>query len=328
MSNRRSPMIGLVVLTILLVLMIPLRVLIDRAPDGSLGFAWPEASYASFRWMALAGGMVVGVALGVSGGLLQSMLRNPLASPYILGVSSGAGLGIMVGLYLASIGRVTMHSTFETIPAVLGALVVLGLVYAFGRRDRRLDPVTVILIGVVISTMCGAGMMLLQSLVPAGLRGEFLRWLMGRIPEALPMSTLMICTAITGIGLIWSIRIGRAMDVAVLPDDECQTAGVSIAQLRTLQFVLAGMLAAVAVTIAGPIGFVGLIAPHTARLLVGPTHRPRIIGAALAGAVLVIGSDVARQVIDLGHGRLPIGIFTALIGGPVFLWLLLSGRAE
>jgi iron complex transport system permease protein len=319
--------IGLAVLALCVLCAGVLRVLADRPPEGGFGFAWPAEEYALFRWMALCTGLIVGAALGVSGTLLQSMLRNPLASPFILGVSSGAGLGVMLALYIAHINGHIPGTLFETVPAVLGAFGVLAVVFALGRRERGLDPVTVILVGVVLSTMCGAGMMLLQSLVPTGLRGEFLRWLMGRIPEAPSMATLSVCAALTVVGTLIAMRMGRAMDVSVLPDDECHAAGVSLRRLRLWQFIVAGVLAAAAVALAGPIGFVGLIAPHAARIVLGPEHTARLLGAVLIGAMLVVGGDVIRQSIDLGHGRLPIGIFTALLGGPAFIWLLLSGRA-
>jgi len=327
MNSGRRRVLILIALTVIVCITAVLRLMIDRPPGGGVGLAWPDARFARFRWMALASGATAGAALAISGTLLQSMLRNPLASPFILGVSSGAGLGVMIALYIASIGGAAFGGVFETGPAILGALGVLAIVYALGRRERGLDPVSVILVGVVVSTMCGAGMMLFQSLVPTGLRGEFLRWLMGRIPEAPPVDLLIVCVLVTLAGLVISMSKARAMDVAVLPDDVCHAAGVSLSRLRAMQFITAGVLAAMAVTLVGPLGFVGLIAPHAARLALGPAHHVRIIGAVLFGIALVVGSDVARQAIELGHGRLPIGIFTSLIGGPAFLWPVLSGRA-
>ncbi len=122
--------------------------------------------------------------------------------------------------------------------------------------------------------------------------------------------------------------MGRAMDVATLGDDEARSVGLSLGPLRAWMFLLAGALTAGAVALCGPIGFVGLIAPHAARLVLGPHHTPLVIGAALAGVILVVGADVARQAIDLGTGRMPIGVFTALIGGPAFIWLLRTGRGQ
>jgi iron complex transport system permease protein len=216
----------------------------------------------------------------------------------------------------------------ETLPAILGAVATLGVVYFLSQRRGWLDPVSLILIGVIVATMCGAIMLLLQSLVPTGLRGQFIAWVMGHIHEAPDPWTLWTAAAITIIGSLVSLRLGRAMDAATLSDAEAHSVGVSVKQLRLWLFVLAGVLTAATVSLAGPIGFVGLVAPHAARLLLGPRHTPLVVGAALCGIILVVGSDVLRQVTDLGAGRVPIGVITALIGGPAFLWLLLSGKGQ
>ena len=149
-----------------------LCILIDRAPDGAIGLAWPDASFATFRYTVVGVGAIVGAALAISGVLLQALLRNPLASPYILGVSSGAGLGVMFAMYLAfTLRSDTLGMSGQTGPAILGGLATLAVVYTLGQRRGRLDPVSLVLIGVVVSTICAAGIMLFQQLVPTGLRG-------------------------------------------------------------------------------------------------------------------------------------------------------------
>jgi iron complex transport system permease protein len=270
-------------------------------------------------------GVVVGASLSTAGVLLQALLRNPLASPFILGISSGAGLGVMAALYFAhETGRAL--AVGPSIPATAGALATLGIVYALARRRGWLDPVSLVLIGVVMSTICAAGIMFFQHLVTTGLLGDFTRWLMGSIPEGAPARTLLGSGAVAVIGVAVAALMGRAMDAATLGDDEARSVGLKLRPLRVAMFVLAGVLTAMTVALAGPIGFVGLIAPHLGRLVLGPKHTPLVIGAALIGIVLVVGADVVRQAIDLGGGRMPIGIFTALIGGPVFIWLLRTGR--
>jgi iron complex transport system permease protein len=170
--------------------------------------------------------------------------------------------------------------------------------------------------------------MFFQHLVPTGLSGEFTLWLMGHIPLAVRPPMIWFAAGVAGAGLMIGVWMGRAMDAATLGDDEARSVGVAVGPLRIGMFALAGTLTAVTVALAGPIGFVGLIAPHAARLVLGPRHGLLVLGAALAGIALVVGSDVARQAIDLGAGRMPIGVFTALIGGPAFIWLLLSGRGQ
>ena len=322
-------LVGLLLLFGAMLVAMGLCLLIDRAPDGTIALAWPDASFATFRYTVLGVGAIVGAALAISGVLLQALLRNPLASPYILGVSSGAGLGVMFAMYLAyTLNRDSLGMTGQTGPAIIGGLVTLAVVYTLGQRRGRLDPVSLVLIGVVVSTICAAGIMLFQQLVPTGLRGEFVTWLMGYLPQSVDGGLLTICSVITLVGLIVAILMGSAMDAATLGDDEARSIGLAIGPLRLAMFTLAGLLAAITVALAGPIGFVGLIAPHGARLILGPRHTALVLGSAFLGVTLVLGAYAGSRLINLGSGQLPIGIFTSLIGGPAFLWLLLSGKGQ
>ncbi len=329
MSERRR-MISVVGLAVLVTALAVLRLLIDRDPAGGLGLAWPESSYAEFRVNSILVAAIIGVALAVSGVLLQALLRNPLASPFILGLSSGAGLGVMVAMYLAYtfasmeflVGRT------NAFPALLGALTVLAIVYGLGHRRGLLDPLSLVLIGVVISAICGALILFFQRLVPAGLRGDFMVWMMGHIPQGIDRGTMILFGAMAGLGVFLAMSMGRAMDAATLGEDEARSVGLSVGPLRLGLFVLAGTLTAASVAIAGPIAFVGLISPHAARLLIGPRHTLLVPASALVGAALLIGADCASQVFDVGTGPMPVGVFTALIGGPAFIWLLKTGRGQ
>lgn len=305
-----------------------LRMLITRS-DGSIWLEWPEQGIIGFRATALVVGIMVGCSLAMAGVLLQALLRNPLAEPFILGISSGAGLGVMAAMYVAyRIHGPGASGDSPLLPAVVGALTALSLVYALGQRRGWLDPVSLVLVGVIVSAICGAGIMFFQHLVDHGLRSQFTLWLMGNIPEAVEPRVLLTAAVITLFGLVVGVALGRAMDAATLGDDEARSIGLSVGRLRLTMFVLASVLAAATVALAGPIGFVGLIAPHAARLVLGPRHGPLVVGSGLCGIALVVSADVARQAIDIGAGRMPIGIFTAMIGGPAFIWLLLSGRGQ
>ncbi len=327
LTRRQLAMLGVMLLAVLL--LCALRILLDRHPGGGLGLAWPDPAYARYRWTPMANALIAGAALGVSGMLLQALLRNPLASPFILGVSSGAGLGVMASMYLAYVaGSAAPQVAGSTLPAMAGALVTLGTVYALGQRRGLIDPVSLILVGVVVATICSAGIMFFQHLVPMGLRGEFTAWLMGHIPENTPTSGLFLTGSIAGAGLLAAATMGRALDAATLSDDEARSVGLAIGTQRLVSFALAGILAAAAVTVVGPIGFVGLIGPHVGRMLLGPRHTPLALGAALCGMGIMVAADVARQALDLGGGRMPPGVFTALVGGPFFIWLLVRGRAR
>ncbi len=302
-----------------------LRILIDRGEGGGVSLRWPDAAWASFRIVPMVAAVIIGAGLGASGLSLQVLLRNPLVSPWILGLSSGAGLGMMATLYVQYVTG--EHAWWgEVGGAVLGSAGALSVVYLLSRRRGGIDPISMVLVGVVISVMCGAGIMVFQHLVPMGLRGQFTTWLMGRIPEVASAPVLVGSGVIVLGGVALLTNWGPTLDAACLSDDEAASVGVDLPSLRRRLFVLSSLLAAVAVMLAGPIAFVGLIAPHAGRLLVSSRHRQLVLVSATLGALLLVGAEDARQLIDLGTGRMPVGILTSLLGGLVFLVLLLRGR--
>jgi len=271
-------------------------------------------------------GLLVGGGLALAGTLLQASLRNPLASPSVLGVSSGAGFGVMLALFLAYQSGVT--EVAWGLPAMLGAAVAVGLVLVLGRKDGWPDPVSTILAGVIIATMFGAGMVLLQGLVPDGLRGRFLAWALGTVPEVTATGAVPVLAGALGVACLAGMVGHGRLDALLLDHASAVSIGASPGGTRLTCLVTAGILTAMTVTVCGPLGFVGLVAPHGARLLVGPEHRLLVPAAVLAGAVLVTGADTLRQIIDLGTGRLPVGVLTTLAGGPFFLWMLRRGSAS
>ena len=302
--------------------------LLARLLIESTGFGWPSGDSAEIllkiRLQRAAIAAIVGVALAVSGVALQALLRNPLAEPYILGLSTGAGLGIMVQGYLAV--QLGFAVSMGSIGALLGTGLTLAIVYFASRRSGVIDRLGLLLVGVVLATINGALIMLLNYLSgPGGLRENITQSMMGVIngrqldrTDALAAG---LCLAGLGV-LLWQ---GRAMDIATLDDDEASALGIHVGRLQMLLLLTASVLTATAVLIAGPIAFIGLIAPHLARLMLGPTHRPLLIGAALLGATLLIVADVASDAVAAMNesvGLIPVGIFTAILGGPVFLWML------
>lgn len=295
---------------------------------GSDGFGWPTVEGADIiigaRLQRTVVAAIVGVALAVSGVALQALLRNPLAEPYILGLSTGAGLGIIVQGYLA------MQLGFAVGPnglgAVFGTALTLAIVFFASRRRGVVDRLGLLLVGVVLSTINGAAILLFtylasQTMLPDNLAA----WMMGLLPVGFLDWTDGVASAIVAGLIALLVWQGRAMDVATLDDDEAASLGVHTGRLKTLLLLSASVLTALAVLIAGPIAFVGLIAPHIARALLGPSHRQLVLAAALLGGSLLISADLASTLVAWLHpsvGRLPVGIFTAMIGGPVFLWLL------
>ncbi len=316
--------IALIVIGLILLAAITARLLI-----GSASLGWPTGENASFirsdRIGRMLLGLIVGVALSVSGVSLQSLLRNPLAEPYILGLSTGAGAGIMVQSYLFFLitGKVAVGTNAGG--AVIGAMLTMLIVFLAGRRKGVIDPLGLLLTGVVLSTICGALILMMNYLVgPGGIRDNIARWMMGNLDAGIDMRVTWTIAAVTAAGWILLLMQSRAMDVASSSDSEAMSLGVNLPRLRMMLFATSGLLAAGAVVLAGPIAFVGLICPHIARLAVGPRHGPLLIGSAMLGGALVITADTASAALNLwqGIGLMPIGIFTAIVGGPVFLWML------
>jgi len=280
-------------------------------------------SVAQIRMLRLLAGLLVGVALAVSGVALQALLRNPLAEPFLLGLSSGAAVGVMVQLLLVYMFHRTLGGTH--VGAMLGAGMSMAIVFLAGRRHGAIDPLGLLLTGVVLGSVNAAFIMLIQYVVgPGGLRENLARWMMGYIDEGVSTSAVTPFMAITVGLLALLICRGRAMDVATLSETEAASIGVNLPRLRTLLFVSASVLAAGAVVIAGPIAFVGLICPHLARLMLGPAHRQLLVASAMLGGTLVVAADTASSFLAFrfGVGMMPIGIFTAMLGGPAFLYIL------
>lgn len=327
MSDNRRHLRVLLALAAAVVIVFALRLAIGRVPqaDGTwaLQLSIPQGTALSLRIGAAVSAIAAGWALGLSGLLLQVLLRNPLASPWILGLSSGAGLGVMSAMALAAVAGWTLPGGGGLVlPAAIGALGALGVTWSLGRTDGVLDPLKLLLVGVVIASLAAALSMALQEVVPHGVRADFLEWMMGRIPEAPSHMVLGIALGGSALAAIWSFCAARRIDISMLGEDEARSSGLDLGGLRMGLFLFSGVLAAAAVALVGPIGFVGLLAPHIARLGCGPQHRQLVPATCMVGALLLLGAETARQCVDLGGGRLHVGVLTAVVGGPFFLWML------
>ncbi len=265
-------------------------------------------------------GLSVGAMLGIAGAALQGYLRNPLAEPSVLGTSSGAALGAVVALYF---GLAALHPALLPLLAVVGAIVALGvLLLLAGSAESAL---TLILAGVAVSTLAGAGISLALNLSPNPFAAmEIATWLLGSIEDrSFRHVTLALPCIAIGIALLaWD---GRALDALTLGEDGARALGVDLGRtrLRLLLGVAIGIGGAVAVS--GAIGFVGLIVPHLVRPLTDRSPSAILLPSALAGAVLLTLSDVAVRVIP-STSELRLGVVTAFLGVPVFLLHLLRER--
>lgn len=316
--------LGMSAMAILLAAAIAARLLIGRNAGGPC-FGWPEsAEILSFRLTATLAALVAGAALGTSGLLLQSLLRNPLASPFILGLSAGAGLGmsvaVWVGMQWPALEWILAGGAL--LPAATGSLAALLLVVIIGRRRGVLDALTLVLAGVIVSSLAGALSLLVQQLLPIETRGRISLWMLGRVPEVADGGVLWITAIVTIGGVALSWRMGRSIDAASLSDAEAISVGLDLRRLRMSLLALSALLASAATALCGPLAFIGLVGPHVARMLCGARHRTLVVASAMAGAVLLVGAEAARQLLDVGGGRLPIGVVTAILGSIAFLWLL------
>lgn len=264
-----------------------------------------------------------GGLLALAGALMQVLLRNPLADPYVLGVSGGAGVFALLALLLA------LPAIWVQASAFVGALLAISLVMALARQDfLRADSIDgsprLLLTGVVLATGWGAAAALILTLAPdAGLRG-MLFWLTGDLNGA---SHGWPAVAVLALLLLVSYPSAHRLNALLRGETVAQSVGVAVAPLRLRIYLVASLATAVAVTTAGAIGFVGLVIPHMLRLAFGNDQRMLLPAAVLGGGTLLMAADLAARTV-IAPAQLPVGIITALVGVPVFLWLLLLRRGR
>lgn len=259
--------------------------------------------------------MIVGAALAVAGAGFQALLRNPLADPYVLGVSSGAALGTILSLALA--GRLTLTAPLA---AFVGATLTVTAVYYLGRRGNELSPYTLLLAGVITASFLSAIIIFLLSFLSAhDLRGATF-WLMGDLssPSWVDLRWLGLAT-IVSVGAIYAVA--GDLNLLLSGETEAQALGVNVQRTKLLVYLAASLATGLAVSVSGAIGYVGLLVPHLVRLLFGSDYRLLVPAAALGGAVVLVFADtLARTVV--APTELPVGAVTAVVGAPVFIYLL------
>ncbi|MBN1675482.1 MAG: iron ABC transporter permease [Kiritimatiellae bacterium] len=280
-----------------------------------------SASIMQLRLIRVLAGFVVGAGLACAGVVLQALLRNPLAEPYVLGVSSGAGLG-------AAVVILTGLATVSVIALPLGAFVfglaTLALVYRLASGGGTPSIYSLLLSGVIVSAVCSSILMFLVSIAPVEGLHSVLWWMLGNLQvpsrKLLAVSGATILAGCLGIWLL-----ARELNALTFGREVAHHVGVHTRAALATGLVLASLVTATAVGLAGLIGFVGLVVPHTLRTLVGPDHRRLVPAAALAGgAVLAVCDAIGRTV--LGAHQIPVGVVTALVGGPFFLVVLRNRR--
>ena len=264
-------------------------------------------------------GVVVGGALAAAGTVLQALLRNPLAEPHLLGVSGGAAFGGVVALIVGGASG-ALPAVLVPLGAFAGALSTMLIVYRLGTVHGRLQPYTFLLAGVVCNAFTGALIMALNALADFFQAHGILFWLMGSLQA---QSYWLVAASATYlvVGVIWLMRHTREFNVLSLGEESAAQLGVHVGRTRRVAFVVSSLLVGAAVSVSGMIGFVGLIVPHVTRLLIGADYRLLLPASVLlGGAFLVLADTVARSA--FGATEIPVGVVTALCGGPFFIYLL------
>lgn len=266
--------------------------------------------------------IAVGASLAVGGALMQAVFGNPLAEPGVVGVSSGAALGasiaIVFGIQFAGGGVAAL--------AFVGGLLATLLVYAVARAGGRTEVVTLLLTGIAINAFAQAGLAFVLFLADTASREQIVFWQLGSLAGSV-WSEVAVVAPLLVVGMVAAVVLSRQLDVLALGERNARHLGVDVEVLRIVVIVLVALLTAAAVAFAGIIAFVGLVVPHIIRMALGPAHRGLLWASAVGGATLLLWADLLTRTLVQG-ADLPIGMLTALVGGPFFFALLYQQRRK
>lgn len=265
-------------------------------------------------------GFLVGASLAAVGVALQALLRNPLADPYVLGVSSGSALGVSVAI-LFGIGSTFMLLPILPLFGFAGGLLALLLIYRLAQSKGRLPIHSLLLAGVILNAILTAIIMFITSILEPNRSAGLMAWLMGSLtaPGYPALGVFLLYVVFVLVALM---RKAQLLNVLTLGEETARSLGVETEGVKKQLFVLSALLTGAIVSVSGMIGFVGMVVPHAVRLLIGSDHRLLLPASALVGGMfLALADTIARTV--LAPGEIPVGIVTALAGGPFFLYLLL-----
>jgi len=280
-----------------------------------------ETTLWQVRFPRVAMAALAGAALATAGALMQGVFGNPLAEPGVVGVSSGAALAAATVIVT---GWTFAGSWTIALAAFVGGLLTTVLVYTTARDGGRTEVVTLVLTGVALNAMTSAGLAFLMFVGDQQAREEIVFWTLGSLNGS-RWEYVAVSAPLAGAGLVAALLMARQLDLLALGDRAARHVGVDVERLRLRVIVVVALLTAAAVSFSGIIAFVGLVVPHLVRLLAGPGHRLLVPASALGGAVLLVLADLwARTAVD--YADLPLGMLTALVGGPFFFWLIRRAR--
>jgi iron complex transport system permease protein len=326
---RQNALFVLIALALLVLLCTPFvgltTIPLPAVFDGTGDYAVAHGLFWTYRAPRVIGAFLIGGTLSLAGLCFQALFRNPLATPFTLGVSGGAALGAAVALRFA-VGSALLAMSAPTVAAFIGALLSILLVYSLGRLKGDLSGTTMLLAGVAVSFFFSSLILLIQYLSDSVSSHRIVRWLMGEIPaNGFQPVWVMLPFAVLTLGV--ALRVPGELNLLAVDEELAASRGVDVDRTRKLIFFAVSIGVGATVAMAGPIGFVGMICPHICRLLVGHNHR-RLIPAAwlFGGTFLALCNTLAfRLIAPVG---LPVGVVTALLGGPFFLWLLFGRKIQ
>lgn len=314
---------AMVVSVIVAPLVGPTAISLARVFDSSLPFAdnVDAQIFVIARLPRALAAALVGGSLAAAGVVFQALLRNPLATPYTLGVSAGASLGAMIAITFGAALPAVGIASASLSGAVLAVFVVYSLATA---RHRGLSTTVLLLAGVTLNAFFSALILFVQYLSDFAETFRALRWLMGNL-DVVGYSPLVAASPLVVAAFAAFAWLARPLNLLSLGPEAAEARGLDVARAHRVAFFSASVATGAAVSVGGPIGFIGIIVPHLVRLLVGADHRLVLPAATFFGAAFLVVCDVAARTV-LSPMELPVGIVTAVIGGPFFLWLLLRNR--
>lgn len=273
-------------------------------------------------------GVLVGASLAISGTLLQGLFRNPLAEPGLLGVSSGAALFAVAAIVLGEtiFGDVFTVYKFYALPvaAFVGGTLTILIVYQIGKNKGNIDASTILLAGIAVNALAGAAIGFLVFLADDAQLRSITFWNLGSLGAA-TWANLVLVAPLVLLPLFWLKNLSRQLNALLLGDAEAGHLGIDVENLKRKIVVIVGLTVGASVSVTGIIGFVGLVVPHLLRLTIGADHRNLLPASALFGAALLLGADWLSRTLA-APAELPIGVITAALGAPFFLWLLLKRK--
>lgn len=267
--------------------------------------------------------ILVGASLAAAGALMQGVFGNPLAEPAVVGVSSGAAVGAAATIVL---GLAVFGPWTVAVTAFAGALATTLLVYMLSRSGGKTEVVTLVLTGIAVNAFTFAVIAFFTFVAAPDAREQLVFWQLGSLNGARWQAVTAVLP-FTVVGLVVALAVSRKLDLLALGERSARHLGVNVERLRILVIVVVALLVGSGTAFAGVIAFVGLVVPHLVRMIVGPGHRVLVPASALGGAVLLLGADlIARTAV--ANADLPLGMLTALVGGPFFFWLLRRTRTR